>query len=364
MVLESTSAATVAGYRDAVPRHRRRKLLVADEQAENSLAEACRVTTEGGTYITSKPINIRYFYEVLSLESPLQVGFKVERAVKEYLIQTLILDSCPQANRRLVVTPGVRGVEVGGSGILSEHQCSKLKSDIEPKLLPCYTMIGSNTVFLDEDKIDLSLVEVEKSITEHVYSALQDHTSIGLDIQDGIFGLATISQSDLALSKVNKESEDDTEATAEPTTTNQEAEPRQIPQQRDNDPVVNHLSLTGILLLLFSGAMFTLATLYFWTTIRNKEAVVQEVEEELSLREEAFDFRVVVGANSRSEIDVTHDICFCYTTDEEVVEQVEISNPFAVRNGRTLQWRSVNMTVVSVFIWLRVNYTFECYVRI
>ena len=312
---------------------------------KNSFEEACRVTAEGGIFTTMKPINIRYFYEVLAQETPLRIGFKIETAIKKFLIKKLILEPCTESNPQAALIEDVRGIEVGGSGVLSENVCSKLKSELKPGL-SCYTMVGSNTIYLD-DTVDTDFETVENTITDEVYTVMQEN-GIGLSTEDGVFAITTISGTDLTNDSEEEQKEENDVKGVESTALGEEIQSSQ-PPQRDADPVNNPLSLTGILLLLISAALFTLATLYMWMAMRTKEEEEYELEEELSRRDEAasYQYRILVGTDSRAEVDVTDDICFCYTTDEEIVEEAEVSNPFAVREGRTLQWKNVNMAVVS-----------------
>lgn len=322
-----------------------------------SLEKACTSALAGTVLVRENFLNVQYFYEVLTgnKTQPLQTGLAVERAVKEYLTEELILGPCAIRKKGQFAQDNlVRGVEIGGTGVLPATECTTLKAGPD---LSCYVMVSSNTLFLDDSFNPIYEKRANGLLKGKVAEAFQNG-KVNTTKADGIHGLYYL-QNGAPLS--NPTPVPDENVTKAPSPTVEESI-----SQSDVRHVRRPISTLGILSIVVASAMFILAALYCWTVIRDATVEVvtekeeEEIEFEFSRREQLNDYRVLVGANSKAEFDVTDDLnlSFSFPRDTEnlatpksyATSCKEQSNLFAKREGLSLEWHGVTMKVVSIFL--------------
>jgi ABC-type multidrug transport system ATPase subunit len=289
---------------------------VSDLASYSSMSESCIAAWKGESYTTSKAVNILFFYEVVTPNEPLQVGFAVESAVMRFLVDTLILGDCNSpynGTDTLPVLNSVLGAAVGGSTIVSD--CTKLVGDL-PVGMNCFRMMGSNSVFLDESST-ANVQTIQTEATRLVYKGFADG-SINLGTEQGAYGFLPLPQAYL--------------------------QPNVAVTSAKKSRALDFLYSIGIVLLSIS-LIVLVAEIWYWYFGDRK--VENQIEEEFSLIDDSVQLerlRVLLAPDSRNEQDITEDISISYANSEEP-KKPDAVNPFSRREGRTLKWRNVSMTL-------------------
>lgn len=226
---------------------------------DNSLVEACSQAVKGETMITKNTLTVKYYYEVISKETPIKTGYHIESAVQKFLTQALIIDLCNSkpASGSQASLRSIRGIQIGGTGILTENDCLILSSDVSEDL-PCHIMVSSNTIFLDDNILnDSNFLEI--LVTDKIYNAFKTK-SIDVSDLDAIYKLQMITESELQQRR--SKGKDDEEEEVEIISPIEQSPEASV--KRGYGTPVNHISFMGIMFFLFSSAFLTLTTLYLW----------------------------------------------------------------------------------------------------
>ena len=301
------------------------------------MTNACQAAAQNIPYITNKSINVQFYYEVLTFDEPLQVGFAIEKAIRDYLVKSLVLDHClteassssssfssPTSSSTTATSSledrnlsSVRGAAVGGSSVLS--YCVSLDWDKQNDNMDCYNMIGSVTVFLD-DEVIINVQAAETAISEEILESLEDG-SIELERIQGVQAFKPKREPSF-LSPI----------------TMGETNPKTANASLDT------FSLVGIILLVIAGAIFLATGIYVIIGKCKDMELEEQIEEVLSYRENMEPRRRALSLERKN---ITIDFASPKKNGSGDTETTEKVNPFTHREGRTLKWHNVNMIVVS-----------------
>lgn len=294
----------------------------------NANSSACEAAAQNAPFTTNKSINVLFYYEILTFDEPLVVGFAIEKAVKDHLIEILVLEHCSEffsssssssssstapANNTLV---SIRGAAIGGSSVLS--YCVDLKWDQQDKSVQCYRMVGSVTVFLDED-MAVNVPAVEATVLAEILKSFKDGL-IGPERIDGIQAIETVREPNmLSPTSAEKRGSKTTHAS------------------------LDTFSLVGIILLVIAGAIFLATGIYVVVGKCKDMEMEEQLEEELSYRDNIEPRQRSLSLESSA---ISIDFACPQPNQLKGTETAKTVNPFTHREGRTLQWRNVNMVVV------------------